>query len=354
MKSATVIGAGPAGLSSALGLKRLGYQVSLHEQRPALGPRVCGTFLNSEAMKHLEWLGVADHVRAHGVEVPKTRVTIPNGQETFISTTHENRVAVAIPRPKLEEILIDRIKSEGIILARGAVFGRSDLREPGAKSEYRAPIIFADGRFSIANKKAKPSDGWYGWAASFENVPQTVGLQSLHFFPRGYVGTVTYTDRSTHVCGLMKRNSSQKKVGDEILDEAMELSQPLANLLRNATRVSDWHGVGPLPFSFSIRNKQDLLTGDAAAVGDPFMGEGLGRALGAGPLLVAAAQQKGQWRDNYQKMWNKNYRKRLMIGSVVRSLISNSFFFKTSSKLFQNEFLISYLTPYFHLGFQHS
>ena len=66
---ADVIGAGPAGLSAAIGLTRAGYRVNVTEQRLRWTGRVCGCFLSPEASRHLQWLDVLRDVEAVAVPV---------------------------------------------------------------------------------------------------------------------------------------------------------------------------------------------------------------------------------------------------------------------------------------------
>ena len=66
MPDVVVVGAGPAGLSAAIGLRRAGADVLVLEQHPAPPPRVCGAFVNPEGASHLEALGLMDRVTDAG------------------------------------------------------------------------------------------------------------------------------------------------------------------------------------------------------------------------------------------------------------------------------------------------
>ena len=81
------------------------------------------------------------------------------------------------------------------------------------------------------------------------------------------------------------------------------------------------------------RGSLAILAGDAAAVGDPFMGEGIGRALGAGPLIQDCLERlggdildAGRIRSLYQTAWQKRYGPRLRIGFFVRGFLRSGFF----------------------------
>ena len=99
----------------------------------------------------------------------------------------------------------------------------------------------------------------------------------------------------------------------------------LADLLEPATRVDAFRGVGPLPFSTGMVERPGaLVAGDAAAVGDPYMGEGISRALGTGPALLAtpgigrpdAGRDAGL--ERYNRLWRGRYLPRLRLGVAAR------------------------------------
>jgi flavin-dependent dehydrogenase len=77
--------------------------------------------------------------------------------------------------------------------------------------------------------------------------------------------------------------------------------------------------------------------GDAMALGDPFMGEGIGRALGAGPMIAAAFQaREGRAHaatDRYQKAWRRHYGPRLWVGSLLRGALGTKALFPPLSAL---------------------
>ena len=186
--------------------------------------------------------------------------------------------------------------------------------------------VLAAGRFATVEKTATPTRAWYGWNAAFSGAKQSPGEMSMHFYPGGYVGVVTFSDGAANVCGLSLNPDRaggwsavfNRRARSDAFDR---MPCPRSIELGSATLIGEWRGVGPLPFSSSMRSSDDaVLVGDAAAVGDPFMGEGNSRALAAGPMLFNAARVSGNTlRVAHQTTrWRRAYQSRLRAGAAAR------------------------------------
>ena len=130
------------------------------------------------------------------------------------------------------------------------------------------------------------------------------------------------------MCGLTRRRLGESTSWDDVCDRAVEEQPALAQLLGGANRVSPYRGVGPLPFSAGMwSGGGPLLAGDAAAVGDPYMGEGISRALGTGPALVASVGDvhdiaDATVRPAYARVWRRHYHPRLRLGFAARMILA--------------------------------
>ena len=356
--TAVVIGAGPAGLSAAIGLQRSGFDVVLLEQIPKIKSRVCGAFLNPEAVRHLEWLGVREQAESEGIAVRHCQLTASFIPTASVPIKQRGREGIGLPRVRLEEMLLKKFLEEGGRFESGTKIKSLDL---APKADW---TVLADGRFSLAQGDAHKAQngGWYGWNALFLNARQDPGGLSLHFYPGGYVGTLTFKDGLTNVCGLLYRHRSQPLLSwENIFSEAIAAQPHLKAMLADARRETEWRGVGPLPHTTGLRPSGDfVLVGDAAAVGDPFMGEGIGRSLGAGPMLYKAVAQSGgaavfdarKTKTVYEHLWKKYYTSRLRLGSVTRAVIRRRWLFRpTVSFLLKIKAPLVY-TRLSHAGFE--
>ncbi len=327
MKTACVIGAGPAGLSAAIGLSRSDYQVTVWEQRPLWQGRVCGGFINSEAVRHLKWLGVWNQISIEAVPISETKVTFGNNRDELAIAHYDE---VGIPRKNLEETLIRQAQSEGVEIK----FGQRFKPEGNPTADL---IVISSGRglipLSAARSESGPAPrspqgegGWYGWNAQFKNANQRAGQMSIQFYSRGYVGTLTHADGTTNVCGLVQRKPNERPQWDSVFEEAKEKSHGFLLRLGQADRISEWRAVGPLPYARGRRHSfaETYFVGDAAAVGDPYMGEGIGRALSAGPMIYDALSEQTSI-EHFNRSWLNAYDGRFRVGRTLRWLLEHPF-----------------------------
>ena len=80
-----IVGAGPAGSATAIGLARLGYEVALVDKKAFPREKLCGDFVNPINWAVFRDLGVEDRVLAepHG-EVTGFRITNSSGREAEV------------------------------------------------------------------------------------------------------------------------------------------------------------------------------------------------------------------------------------------------------------------------------
>lgn len=285
MIEALVVGGGPAGTSAAIGLAQSGCSVKLIEQRPIWSGRVCGSFLSPEASLQLERLNLIPFIKGNAIAVPDTVMTTPSGAQKRISIRHKNRPGLALSRQILESTLLKAAERTGIEIQTGCRLISHEksgngwnvvVQEDHTRNlKHVDLLILADGRYSMGHlKSGQDENGWFGFNAPFENVNQAPGEQSLHFFPGGYVGVLTFADGVSNLCGLIRRPFEEKISWDNIYQRVQKKSSPLRKLVESAQRIGEWRGVGPLPFGVHIEEGNGpLLAGDSAAVADPFMGK---------------------------------------------------------------------------------
>jgi 2-polyprenyl-6-methoxyphenol hydroxylase-like FAD-dependent oxidoreductase len=362
LKTALVVGAGPAGTSTALALLGRGIDVTVLDRRLGLGPRVCGAFLDGEAIRHLDSLGMGAQVRTQSVPVPGTWISVGASRDQRVNFTSPG---LALPRPKLEGLLLEALKDRGGKIRWGITVKSSgpqcvSLQGPGIISAdpptlFADTVIWADGRFSRQDPASLERDphGWYGWNAAFSGIAQKPGEMSLYFLPNGYVGILTFKDGTSNVCGLKRRGETVLGWAT-VFEETRKQSPSFRFRTEGATRLTAWQGVGPLPFTGGLRPDDGFIhVGDSSAVGDPFMGEGIGRALGSGPLLARIMHAGPRGNDtvskDFRQHWSAAYHRRFELGTLLRWVLNrprlSGFILKS---LLIRPRVAKILLPYFH------
>ena len=332
---AAVIGAGPAGLSAAIGLAKSGFETTVYERNKEWTGRVCGAFLSPESLEALRWLGVKKKAEELGVPALSVAVYDAGGRRTDFPVDQEGVSALALPRKDLERILSERAEEEGVKILRGV-----SAEARGLDCDL---AVSAQGRLPPGRTQPETRKRWYGMNAEFEGAPLRSGSVSLHFFPGGYIGMLTYANGMTNVCGLVR--GAFKEGGESWQDVFSRLSDKrpdLRGMLAQAKAVTPWKGVGPLPFGCYIGSGDGAAwpVGDSAAVCDPFMGEGISRALGAGPMIFGALRQAASPAKayaEYRRLWHRSYRFRQNLGGVLRALSSRGWTASLAIALFSRK-----------------
>ncbi|MEZ0113446.1 2-polyprenyl-6-methoxyphenol hydroxylase-like FAD-dependent oxidoreductase [Catenulispora sp. EB89] len=80
MKTAMVVGGGIAGLTTAIGLRRVGWQVRVLERAAVLHDAGAGISVQGNGMRSLDVLGVGDAVRAAGEPQGSGGIRVPGGK----------------------------------------------------------------------------------------------------------------------------------------------------------------------------------------------------------------------------------------------------------------------------------
>lgn len=360
-RSALVVGGGPAGASAAIGLKRTGLEVTLVEQRTTWQGRICTCFLAPDAVGELERLGILGSLREAGAaDVKSATVTFPTGEPMHVDVRRGGVSGLALSRQLLEEALLEEARRAGVAVEMGTkasavhpdgnrwIVSLRDARDRTSRRRFTM-VVLADGYHTIAaDAGSNPGRGWFGWNASFSGSSRTPGTLSLHAFPGGHVCVQDCGCGVTTVTGMTWHGRGQTRPWQAEFDGAVERSKPLRDALYGLTRTEEWRGGGPIPFRHHLRAGTGPVTvGDAAAVSDPFIGDGLARALAAGPMLARAIAEAGntnaaEIRRIHAKLWNARYSKRLADGPWIRALLKSKPLFKAAEKfLFRRTPLVS-------------
>ena len=171
MKSIVVLGAGPAGAAVALGLKRLGYSVSVVSEWRRFAA------LEGVSQRVLEALRGAGLNRALAVAGEPSR-----RHSRWNSEAQNRNVEFLLDRPRFDQGLRDDLHHAGIPLIEARVLA---VREEGGRSLIEldgAPSLSADFHVEARGRQAPQHDKSLGRAA---RGPETLSLLNRWQGPPG-------------------------------------------------------------------------------------------------------------------------------------------------------------------------
>jgi len=306
---AVVVGGGPAGTSTAILLAERGQRVALVDRARFPRVKACAEFVNPEALRILDRLGLLERARAAGaVEFHGMRLVSPGGHQTLLDFYADaGRSALGISRWALDQLAIERCRTLGVEVMEGTQV-RGVLREGAQVIGVRASragqsvdllgrvVVGADGHHSAVSRELgldRPR-AWprrIGLAAHYEDFPLSDALGEMHVGRNGYCGVAPQEGGRVNVAMVVELKRVEGRVGSvaEFFERALATYPGLRERVGVARRVTPVRGVGPLARRVQrVSGDGFLLVGDAAGFFDPFTGEGIVDALRGGELAAEA------------------------------------------------------------------
>ncbi len=314
---AVVVGAGPAGCSTAIGLAERGIRVALLDKSRFPRVKPCAEYANPEAMRVLDRLGLLEPVRAAGAAIFRgMRVISPGGRELELDYTADaGRHALGLSRFAFDQLAVARCRQLGVEVFEGTrvrnvttgygVVGSVITTSNGHSNEFRGRIIVgADGHHSAVARLLDLDMPlrWprrIGLAAHLESYPLANEMGEMHVGTAGYCGIAPQEQGRVNAAMVVDMAHFERRTGsvEAFFDSALASYPAMEARVRDATRVTAVRGVGPLARRVRrVSGNGYLLVGDAAGFFDPFTGEGIFDALHGGELAaeaVSAALETG-------------------------------------------------------------
>ena len=349
MHDAIVIGAGPAGSSTAIALAQHGWSVAMVEKAVFPRRKVCGEFMSGTSLALLDRLGVGDVWRAEaGPEI--RRVGFFSGDVSAQARMPIARTGLgrALGRDRLDYILLQAAERAGVEILQPckavAIDRRDDLQfvtvEAGQHQKVlSAPVIIAahgswePGKLpSQLERTSQPSD-LFGFKAHFSGAALPPDLMPLLVFPGGYGGMVT-ADRGRvsisccirrDVLSELRQRFGNIAAADALSRHVQASCRGVATVLAGAELDGPWLAAGPIHPGIRAGYDQGIFrVGNIAGESHPVIAEGISMALQSGWLLARELVASGKGHEGhdeagrrYERAWRRQFSARLRAAALI-------------------------------------
>ena len=322
MLKVLVIGAGVAGTSCALRLRRHGIDVDLVEKMRFPRAKVCGCCLGGAGLELLAQLSLRSWVESHGAHTSRWIGSI-GGRPIELPLPQ----GIAISRETLDTELLRRAGVEGARIVTPAVARVHQLNPDSVTvrlqlatgetqhHDYSVVVVAsglnADGSQRLLPWREKPN-GPFGAAFFAESDRLAPGTIHMACDDDGYVGLVRLEDNRIDIAAALAPGSTSAIGGD---------ARQRINAILMRSRLQDWdyHNPSPIMTTPPLRRLRQagrgrvIAIGDAAGYVEPFTGEGMTWGMMSGIAAADLITQSAADLSPLGETWNSQ------ISSLLRS-----------------------------------
>ncbi|MDQ6628730.1 MAG: FAD-dependent oxidoreductase [Pseudomonadota bacterium] len=359
---AVVVGAGPAGSSTAILLARAGWSVALVERQRFPRRKVCGECIAASNLPLLDALGIGTAFdRLAGAEL--RRVALMHGRGTVIAdlpaaNSLQHGYGRALGREHLDTLLATEAGAAGATLMQpwslqtieggpGRFRVRIDPVEDDGAAVWldAALVVAAHGSWQpLPSERAmrratrKPSD-LFAFKANFRDAAIAADLLPVLAFAGGYGGMVVADDGlATLACciredrlGRSRDAEPGQSAGDVVEAILRRECTGVADALAGARREGPWLATGPIRPGLRLAAGDAVFrVGNAAGEAHPIVGEGISMALQSAFVLASllgtprhalidaatAGPAQRALRSRYERLWRRHFVGRLRLAAA--------------------------------------
>ncbi|MBK8425212.1 MAG: FAD-dependent monooxygenase [Lewinellaceae bacterium] len=302
----TILGAGIAGLTTAIALQKIGIKAQVFEAAPDIKPLGAGLLLAANAVKAYQHLGIAEKMVERGRLLPTFEIldqagsTITRADAGAISQKYGLH-NFAIHRAALHEALLTELDAEQIITGKRAMgFEKNEDTitiqfQDGATiaTDY---LIVADGIHSSVRRQLLPDAtpryaGYTCWRAVVDAGDLKLSAASETWGTDGRFGIVPLTDNRIYWFACINAAANDATMRRYTVEDLQRhfghYHAPVAQILAQ-TRDEDliWNDIIDLKPLKNFAFGNIVLIGDAAHATTPNMGQGACQAIEDAVILA--------------------------------------------------------------------
>ena len=332
-----IIGAGIAGLTAAISLKKLGYKIVVYESSTTIQGIGAGLGLASNALKALQFLGLDQGISSIGTKVTASHIRDSKGRTVAIAdatlVSEEDNQNFAVHRKDLHQYLYEQLEQNEVIPNKKLVNFTQSKEEvfvefEDGTSDTADYLIATDGVGSTVRQQLLPNSkpryaGYTCWRAIIKNPGLNLTDSSETWGKEGRFGYVAlpnnliywYACINTHKYEV--RNYTVKDLCKNFQNYYHPIPKILSDTLDEDLLQNDIVDIKPIhQFCF----KRILLMGDAAHATTPNMGQGACMALEDVAVLIYELKQTTDVENAFQNFEKKRLKRTRFIINTSRKM----------------------------------
>lgn len=329
-----IVGAGPAGATTALALEGSGLRIALMDKSGFPRDKVCGDAISPDVVNQLHKLPLDTGQMFEQMEAKiwckAVRFISPNYSHADLSLNRYRMTGYVTPRLDFDAFLFEQAsRSTDVKVMTGHGVSSIHRNEDGVRlelaegSSVQAKIVVgADGAHSIvgrtfSSEKIDKHHHCAGLRIYYENVSgfSDENAVELHFYKEllpGYFWMFPLPGNRANIgLGMLSAHVAKRKPNlKNMLRDIIENHPNVRDRFANAKPLEDIKGFG-LPLGSKkriISGDRYLLTGDAASLINPLSGEGIANAIRSG-RIAADHLRLAFARDSFSAAFNRAYDK---------------------------------------------